>query len=457
SSIRSGMPPTQLATMGRALVDLHGQHETQSLLLSTSQRDILDAFGNALEEREAVRRAFEEAERLRREELELLARRDDVVKRADYLRHVAREIADARLRKGEDEALEIEARRLGNVEEITRLAERLLELLEGGAVGEAESAGAVGAAGALGAAAKTLGQLERIDASVGRWRELIEAAQANVDELALVLSEYAADLDADPARLAEVERRRDLLYRLLQKYGPTIEDVLETGESARRELDLLDTADFDLEHLSECRREAEHELERAAEALSAKRKKAAGRLARDVQALMPGLGMPEGEFRVELGKAETVTAAGADTVRFMVQLNPGIPARPLAQVASGGELSRLMLALEVVLAQHDAVPTLVFDEVDQGIGGEVAAQVGEALSHVSRTRQVLVITHLPQIAARASHHVRVAKRARGGIATADVTALEGQRRVDELARMLGDAGDKTAVRHARELLKKGGG
>ncbi len=166
--------------------------------------------------------------------------------------------------------------------------------------------------------------------------------------------------------------------------------------------------------------------------------------------------MPEGRFQTEVRSAATTTAFGADDVVFMVQLNPGLEARPLAQVASGGELSRLMLALKVVLAGHDAIPTLVFDEVDQGIGGEVAVKVADALAEVGTSRQVLVITHLPAIAARASHHVSIAKRARGGIATADVTVLTGERRVDEVARMLGDAKDRVVRRHAEELVGKGG-
>jgi len=167
--------------------------------------------------------------------------------------------------------------------------------------------------------------------------------------------------------------------------------------------------------------------------------------------------MPNGKFSVDVRAAPSITSSGADTVTFIVQLNPGIDPRPLAQVASGGELSRLMLALKVVLAGHDAIPTLVFDEVDQGIGGEVAIQVAESLGTVAKARQVLVITHLPPIAAHAKHHVSIAKRPKGGIATADVSVLDGDARVQEVARMLGDPGDKVVVRHARELLKKGDG
>lgn len=447
----NGSPTTvgALATLGQALVDLHGQHETQSLLRPAAQRDILDAFGGAMAERERVRAAYDEAAALRRDEEALVARRDDVRRRADYLRHVVKEIEAAKPQPGEDDALEVEARRLANVEELTRLAERLLEVLEGD--GESGGAGV-----SLGAAARTLGQLERIDASVGPWRELVESAAANVEELALAVRQYATDIDRDPDRLAEVERRRDVLYRLTQKYGPGIDEVRRTGAEAARELELLDTADLELENLSERRQTADARLAEAARALSAKRATAAKRLAKAVEALLPGLGMRAARFAVAMDSLDEATGTGADRVTFVVKPNPGLDARPLAQVASGGELSRLMLALKVVLAAHDRVPTVVFDEVDQGIGGEVAAQVGDALWQVGRARQVLVITHLPHIAARAAHHLRVAKRPRGGIATADVAVLQDEGRIQELARMLGDAGDPVVVQHARELLKKQG-
>ena len=444
----NGSPTTvsALAALGRMLVDLHGQHEAQSLLKAAAQRDMLDAFGDAERERGRVAASFETAAGLRQEEAELVARRDDVQRRADYLRHVVQEIEAAKPRPGEDEAMAIEAKRLGNVEELTRLAERLVQQLESGEEGAALEA--------LGGASKTLAQLERIDASVAQWRELVDAAYANAEQLALEIRQYAVDIDTDPDRLAQVERRRDVLYRLTQKYGPGIADVLRTHDEARRELDLLDTADLDLRALSERRAAAERELDEAASTLSGKRGKAAARLAKAVAQLLPGLGMPDGKFSVAVEPLPAIAASGADGVTFMVQLNPGLDARPLAQVASGGELSRLMLALKVVLAGHDAIATVVFDEVDQGIGGAVALQVAEALGRVAAARQVLVITHLPQIAARAGHHLSVAKRPKGGVATADVEVRSGDDRVQEIARMLGDARDPVVVQHAGELLRR---
>jgi DNA repair protein RecN (Recombination protein N) len=444
----NGSPATvgSLALLGAMLVDLHGQHQTQSLLQPEAQRDILDAYGDAAGERAGVERAHRTAAELRDEERKLALKLEEIRRRADYLRHVVQEITAAQPKVGEDEQLAVEAKRLANVEELTRLAGRLAGLLDG------EEGAALAA---LAQALRTLDQLERIDPSVATWRSLLEEAYAATGELARAAGGYASEIEMDPGRLEVVERRRDVLYRLLQKYGPSVQDVVRSGEESQRELSLLDTADDDLQGLAARRTAAEAELKEAARRLTAKRKRAATRLARGVEALLPGLGMPDGKFTVQIAPAETVTAAGADDVVFQVQLNVGLGVHALAQVASGGELSRLMLALKVVLAEHDRVPTLVFDEVDQGIGGEVAVQVGEALGRVGLARQVLVITHLPQIAARAGHHVVVTKQPKGGVATADVRIVNGADRVEEVARMLGHAEDSAARQHASELLKKG--
>jgi DNA repair protein RecN (Recombination protein N) len=234
-----------------------------------------------------------------------------------------------------------------------------------------------------------------------------------------------------------------------------VPDVLATRDAALRELELLDTADLDLRGLAEQRETAAADFTRACGALTAKRQAGAARLAAAVDQILPALGMPDGRFFARLVARRAAYAQGAEDVVFEVQLNVGLDARPLARVASGGELSRLMLALKVVLAKHDAVPSLVFDEVDQGIGGEAGSKVGEALAAVARgaDRQALVITHLPQIAAYADHHLVVAKGARGGVATSDVQVVTADARRREVARMLGAPDMDTALQHAAELLK----
>jgi DNA repair protein RecN (Recombination protein N) len=305
----------------------------------------------------------------------------------------------------------------------------------------------------LRAADRALAQLERLDPSVSGWRELLDGSFAQADEAARAVRDYVQSLDLDPARLAAVERRRDVLYRLLQKYGPSLDDVLRTAGESKTELDLLDTAAFDLETLRARRAEADGMLERAAAALSARRRKAAAKLAREVARLLPGLGMPTGKVEVEVQSAP-VGPEGADQVTFLVQLNPGLDARPLAQVASGGELSRLMLAFKVVLVAHDTVPTLVFDEVDQGVGGDVGQQVAGALAQVAGARQVVVVTHLAAIAARADHHLCVRKQVHRDTTTVRVDRLDGAVREQEVARMLGDATDGALLEHAAGLIRK---
>jgi DNA repair protein RecN (Recombination protein N) len=441
----NGSPTTAavLADLGALLVDLHGQHETQSLLHAEAQRDILDAFAHAEAERGAVAEAYATVAALRAEQSALEARRDEVRRRADYLRHVVDEIDAARLKPGEDETLQVEARRLSQAGALVEQALRIVEALEG------ESGNALGA---LGVANRALAGLEKIDPTTGEWRELLDGAYANLSELSRLATEYAGSVQEDPDRLAAIERRRDLLFRLTGKYGATLEAVLATREEAAAELDLLDTADTDLRGLAARRAATEAVLLAAADALSARRSEASDRLARGVNRLLPQLGLAGGKLSVVLTPLDEPGAHGRETVQLRVQLNVGLEAKPLAKVASGGELSRLMLALKVVLVKHDAIATLVFDEVDQGIGGETGAQVGSALAEVAERHQVLVITHLPQIAARADSHLVVSKEARRGIATSDVQVLHGEDRINEIARMLGDAEGEAARRHAQALL-----
>jgi DNA repair protein RecN (Recombination protein N) len=443
----NGSPTTAsvLGELGALLVDLHGQHETQSLLHADAQRDILDAFAHAEAERAAVAEAHTVLHRLRTEEASLATRRDGVRRRADYLRHVVSEIDGARLKPGEDAALQVESRRLSQAGALAEHAQRIADALEGDGGN---------ALGAVTIADRALAALEKVDPSVSGWREMLDAAYANLSELARLAAAYAEEVQEDPERLAEVERRRDLLFRLTQKYGATVEAVLATRDESAAELELLDTADVDLRALGARRAAAEGALAAAAGALSERRRESADRLARAVNRLLPQLGLPGGKLAVELARLPEPASHGQESVQLTVRLNVGLDAKPLARVASGGELSRLMLALKVVLARHDAIATLVFDEVDQGIGGEVGAQVGSALAEVAERHQVLVITHLPQIAARADRHLVVSKEARGGIATSDVQVIHGEDRVGEIARMLGDGEGEAARRHAQALLGK---
>jgi DNA repair protein RecN (Recombination protein N) len=439
---------TVLAEIGRELVNLHGQHDAQTLLDNESQRRILDAFGGAETQATTVKKTFAELSSIRRDIANLATRRAEAEKRADYLRHVAREIEEAKLSPGEDSKLEDEARVLENADELRTLASTLGELLSG------EEASVMGQ---LGAAQRPLSSIERIDPSASRMQELFDAGFYALQELARAVDDYAGSVELDPTRLEEVRRRRDRLFGLLKKYGPSLENVIETGRSARAELDLIDTAQFDLANLNARESEVRRRLVTEAERLSEMRLSAAKKLAKAVDALLPSLGMPDGRFRVTLTSRDEPNGEGAEDVEFRVALNVGHEDRPLARVASGGELSRVMLALKTILARVDRVPTLIFDEVDAGIGGRVGLQVGDTLRRVAAEHQVFAISHLPQIAARAHHHIVVAKGAKGGVTTADITVLEGTSRVNEIARMLGgDPESKVSRAHAKELLESAG-
>jgi DNA repair protein RecN (Recombination protein N) len=426
-------------------VNVHGQHEAQSLLDVEAQRRILDAFAGAQGQAAAVAKAHFALVAARHAVSDLVARRDAAQRRADYLQHVAREITDARLVEGEEQRLDDEARRLTHAEELRALIGELSAVLEG------EDAAVLGQLGAL---QKTLGTLQRIDPSVSRLQELYDAAYYALEELAREVSAYGEGVEHDPARLAEVERRRDLVFRLVKKYGGSVAAAVETGREARTELALLDSAALDLRELDASVQAADIALVQAAVALSKARQKAAAKLARQVEAQFPGLGLADGQFHVVLSARAEVGAVGAEDVEFRVALNVGHDARALSRVASGGELARVMLALKTILAGVDRVPTLIFDEVDAGIGGKVGQQVGDAMRRVADHHQVFAITHLPQIAARAHHHIRVHKGARDGVTTADIEVLQGDARVEEIARMLGgDADSATSRAHAREQLE----
>jgi DNA repair protein RecN (Recombination protein N) len=440
----SPVTATVLGEIGRTLVNLHGQHEAQALLDSESQRSILDEFGGAAPQANVVRAAHAELTTIRREIATLTSRKSEAEKHADYLRHVVREIEDAKPLAGEDVKLEEEAHVLENADELRTIAESV-----SAALSDEE-----GALERLAAVNKLLGTIQRIDPSTSRLQELFDSGFYALDELSRAVADYAGSVDLDPDRLASVRRRRDVLYNLVKKYGPTLDDVLEMGRKSRAELDLVDSARFDIAQLTA--REAAASAQVAAEStrLSALRVAAAKKLSKAVDALLPELGMPGGKFAAALQPKTESDERGAEDVEFRIALNVGHDSRPLARVASGGELSRVMLALKTILARADDVPTLVFDEVDSGIGGKVGLQVGDTLRRVAEHHQVFAISHLPQIAARAHNHIVVAKAAKGGVTTADIAVLDGSTRVTEIARMLGgDPESKVSREHAKELLE----
>ncbi|HEX6313572.1 MAG TPA: DNA repair protein RecN [Gemmatimonadaceae bacterium] len=434
-----------LAAVGRALVNLHGQHESQALLNEDAQRDVLDALGGAQAAAIAVREAHRRLASVRQEIADLGRRRDDAVKRADYLKHLVREIDGAHLVSGEEERLEEEARRLTHAVELRQFVAQALSAIEQGDDAALHS---------LGSARRAMLSVLRLDPGAVALSDAIDQALVTIQELARDLAAYDATLESDPERLAEVDRRRDQISRVTRKHGGSVESALAALDEARAELEMLDTAAIDLRHLADEEARAVSDLAAHAARLTKLRHKAARKLAAEVEELLPELGLPAGKFQVQLEPLPEISSSGAERVEFLVALNVGHDARPLARTASGGELSRVMLALKSILARLDRVPTLVFDEVDAGIGGTVALRVGDSLRRLAAHHQVVVITHLAQVAARAHHHVVVAKGAKGGVSTADIVVVQREERVAEVARMLGgDPASKISRAHARELLE----
>lgn len=443
----NGSPATAgvVGELGTALVDLHGQHEHQTLLRQREQRDILDAFAGSTADAEAVAEGYRRLQALEAEREAKEERRRDVESRADFLRFQLSEIDEADLAPGEDEQLEEEAGRHEHAEELVR-----------GTTGASEAlyAGDESVSDRVADVRHTLRDLARFDASLAGHADALDEAYHLIAEVGRSLADYATSIDHDPARLEEVRRRLDRMFRLKRKYGPELADVLATAQRVRTELAELDAAEHDMSELKRKIGEAEEELGVAAERLSEKRREAALRLGDEVEEQLPALGLKGASFEVRLTRYDSVSAGGAEGVEFMVSPNPGFDPMPLARIASGGELSRVMLALKAILADVDHVPVLIFDEIDAGIGGAVGAAVGEKLRDVAVRHQVFVVTHLAQVASRANHHLLVEKKIEGGAPTATrVRALADDARVEEIARMLGgDPGSATSREHARELL-----
>jgi DNA repair protein RecN (Recombination protein N) len=433
-----------LAEVGEHLVDVHGQHEHQSLLQPRQQRALLDAWADATEIAREVGQQHARLRDARAQRAQHEARVRATEQRADFLRFQLQEIERAKLRPGEEEELETEARRLEHSGELAALAESLHGELY---------AGERSMAARLADVRRTLEQISRIDPALAQWREVVENALFGLEELGREMGGYASGIEHDPGRLDEIRRRQDVLFRLRRKYGPDIADVLRTADEARRELAVLESSVLDQAALDAEIAAAAAALGAAAARLSEARHRGAVALAGEVAAILPELGMPAARFTIELAPLPEISASGAEDVEFRIAVNAGFEPRPLARVASGGELSRVMLALKTSLARIDGIPTLIFDEVDAGIGGRVARQVGERLTHVAARHQVFVVTHLPQIASRADHHLLVHKTERDGMTAISVDVLTADARVQEVARLLGgDPESDVSLDHARELL-----
>jgi DNA repair protein RecN (Recombination protein N) len=435
-----------LERLGDHLVEVHGQHEHHRLLEPARQVDLLDRFADteALRERIAAlfakhRAAMEDVDRTR------MAERDRA-QREDLLRFQVAELDAARLQSGEEDALRVERQRLQHSE---RFASGLAEMAA--LLAEEEPS----AIGRLAQARRVVTDLEHLDPSFAGPGDALDAAAAQVEDALIALRALRDRGVTEPGRLEAIDDRLDALTRLKRKYGDSEEAMLRFREEAAAELDRLQRHEELLLAQERALTDVWAELSAAAATLSVQRSTAARALASAAQREIRSLGMERATFEVAIERAlpDAISTRGLDRVEFRLAANPGEEARPLARVASGGELSRTMLALHAVLAS-DGIATMVFDEVDAGIGGRAATVVADKLAAAARGRQVLCVTHLAPIAARAHHHLRVAKSVRAGRTRVSATALTGDERVREVAGMLGGEATGEALRHARELLAR---
>jgi DNA repair protein RecN (Recombination protein N) len=459
------VPLRVLQQLGESLVDIHGQSEHLSLKNVRTHIDYLDRFANVWDLRTRVAEKVAQIMGARRELETLLRDERELARRVDLLKFQVEEIAAAQLRVGEEEMLKQERQKLANAERLARHAEEAYSRLR------SDDDDEPGALDLLGEAQRAVAQLVKLDATQAETQRQLDESLAILSDVADTLRDYGENMEFDPARLAEVEERAELIFKLKRKYGDSIEAILAFGERAAQELDAITHSSERIEELRADEEKWLRELSKLVAELSAKRKTTAEQLAKGIERELDDLRMARAKFVVDFqmqedangvplnGKRYAFNATGVDRIEFLVTANPGEPPKPLAKVASGGETARLMLALKTVLSNADETPTLIFDEIDVGIGGRVGSIVGKKLWNLTVARrkvkpahQVICITHLPQIAAYGDAHYRVDKLTTPKRTSTAVSALVGEARVGELAQMLGAVGE-AGEQSAAEILR----
>lgn len=438
--------------IGSYLIDIHGQSEHLSLLNVRQHIHLLDRFAGCEEALAEYRQAYDHLMGIRRELNQLRQTEQDAERRSDLLSYQLQEIDAAALKHGEEAELRQERERLANAENLASLAQQSLTLLDEGTP-EAPSISDL-----VGQVVQAVTSLARIDSSQNGLLEQAETIAELSSELALDLRSYLEGIEFNPRRLEEVEDRLDLIHKLQRKYGGSVEAVLAFAEKARQELETIAHAGERIAELEELEQHALSDLGKKAAALSLQRQDAARELQTGVERELEDLSMSGARFAVDFqylpdpngvpradGEKVAFDATGIDRVEFLIAPNPGEGLKPLVKIASGGETSRLMLALKNVLAQADDIPTLIFDEIDQGIGGRVGMVVGEKLWQLGRRHEVLCVTHLPQLAAFGDQHFQVRKIIEGGRTITMVEQLNDDSRLDELAQMLGSLNEANRV------------
>ena len=436
-----------LEDLGGTLIDVHGQHEQQSLLAAARQLEAVDAFGSLSETRTLYEAAYLEWKGLATELDELRRAGAEGTRLEELLRFQVEEIEQAALSVDEETRLQAERQRLGHAHRLRELAELSYAELQGDERGILIQLARLG---------RLLGELAQTDQTMSDCASQVREAAVQLKDLSGRLRDYSADLDADPARQKVVEDRVDVIQRLKSKYGGSVEAVMAAGARARQDLQAMENRDSRIAAMMKRLDAAARAVLDRAEQLTKKRREAAKRLTVLVAKELAALKMQHTAFEIAVYAEESLDRfgpAGRDRIEFLLSSNVGEPPRPLARIASGGELSRIMLALKTVLADSDHVPVLVFDEVDAGVGGAVAAAMGTRLRKLGSLHQVFCITHLPQVASQADHHLLVAKGREGKRTTTSVNLLTGFGREEEIARMIGGEAVTSKVRAtAAELI-----
>lgn len=444
----NGKPVTvaMLKKLGALLVNIHGQHDSQQLFDEASHLALLDLFAQNEVQRQSYAQAYDAAQRVRREIERLSMDESEKLRLQQTLRDQIAEIERAQLTPGEDETLEARRKTLQNAEKLTLALQSAVGALYGDESSD-------GAAGLIAEASRALSRVSRysdeLAESAQKVEELSYAAQDAADELRALLD----DLTYSGEELEQIESRLDTLHKLRRKYGATVQDVLTFCENAHSQLDEIEFASDRIERLQQQLAQLDKTLSAAALTLRQTRLTAAKQLQSRIQDELAQLDMPNVQFVCQFEQAEP-GSTGADVVRFLMSANVGESLKPMSKVASGGELARIMLAIKNVLAEQDAVPTLIFDEVDAGVSGRAAQKVAEKLRAVSKNKQVLCVTHLPQLAALADTHFLIEKSQRGGRTYTAVTPLDFAGRTRELARIIGGSNiTQTTLQSAAEMLR----
>ena len=451
--INSSMVNVQnLSDISRNLIDVHGQYEHQSLLSPDDQLSLLDAYGGLVRQRSEVSSIYDELHKTKQQIAELVQKDKEMARRVDILKFQINEIESADLTPGEEEKLAEEVIILSSAVRLAELSNKAYDSLY-----LSDSS----CISSLSEILDALREISYIDTRAADSVKSIESALPLLEETGYFLRDYRESLDFDPERLEQVQERLELINNLKRKYGSSVREVLDHWEKSAAEFEELQHSEEKLEALKAELDGLKTGFTEKAEQLSKKRKKIAKKIEKKVEAQLAGLSMPDTSFAVrfihEDGEDTTdglkASGSGIDKVEYLISPNVGEDLKPLSKTASGGELSRIMLALKVILAKEDKIPVLVFDEIDSGIGGAAAETVGKKLSSLSSTHQVICITHLPQIASYADGHLKIEKTVKKERTRVEVNRLEKDKRTEEVARMLSGRISDASIRHAKEMLK----